>query len=419
MNLLPLILYLIAPGQVIAGGSDFTIAKRILFLSMRTGKKRGVESMNLLPKEELKLLMGKENGLCMSLFMPVYRGEEAQQNQIRFKNLLKEAEGRLISSGLSIPEVKGLLDPAYNLIRDELLWCQDDGLAVFVSGKLFSYYLLPLEFEELLVVTDRFHIKPLMSLIINDGLYYILAVSKNEVKFYQGTRSDIREVVMEGIPNNIYEVLKYDDPEKQLQVHSGNHSGGPIFHGHGFDSTKDNLLRYFRKIDKGVQEMLHSKRAPLILAGVEYFLPIYKKANKYPYLLDEVIKGNPEVMSARELHEKAWAIVQPFFKKKQKEAAEKYMEFLGTGLTSKDIKENVLAAYYGKVDTLFVAVGVQKWGAFNPETNEVNIHSKAEPGDEDLLNLAAVHTFLNGGTVFAVEPKDVPDNAFLAAVFRY
>lgn len=35
------------------------------------------------------------------------------------------------------------------------------------------------------------------------------------------------------------------------------------------------------------------------------------------------------------------------------------------------------------------------------------------------LDATAIHTLLNGGTVYAVEPEKVPDNAPLAAVFRY
>jgi hypothetical protein len=68
---------------------------------------------------------------------------------------------------------------------------------------------------------------------------------------------------------------------------------------------------------------------------------------------------------------------------------------------------------------LFVAVGVQQWGIFNPGSNIVDLHSEAELGDEDLLDAAAVHTVLNGGTVYAVEPNQVPDGVQIAAIFRF
>ena len=90
-----------------------------------------------------------------------------------------------------------------------------------------------------------------------------------------------------------------------------------------------------------------------------------------------------------------------------------------TGKTSTDIKEVVSATYFGRVEQLFVAVGQQQWGNFDPQENQVQMHPDPEPGDEDLLNSAAIQTFLNGGTVYAPEPNKVPNSAPVAAVFRY
>ncbi|MEG4117389.1 hypothetical protein QUA43_07935 [Microcoleus sp. N9_B4] len=83
------------------------------------------------------------------------------------------------------------------------------------------------------------------------------------------------------------------------------------------------------------------------------------------------------------------------------------------------MKQAVSAAYLGRVDRLFVALGVQQWGSFIPDTNAVQVHPDAELGDEDLLNAAAIQTILNGGTVYAMPPEQVPEEAPLAAIFRY
>ena len=40
-------------------------------------------------------------------------------------------------------------------------------------------------------------------------------------------------------------------------------------------------------------------------------------------------------------------------------------------------------------------------------------------GDEDLVNLAAAHTLLNGGEVYALKAEAMPDQAMMAASFRY
>ena len=194
-----------------------------------------------------------------------------------------------------------------------------------------------------------------------------------------------------------------------------------MFHGHGVvsEEDKEDILRFFQKVDRGLQDLLHDEGTILVLAGVEYLLPIYAEANTYPHLLSDGIKGNPEVLSPQELHEQAWAIVRPYFQKAQQEAVARYQQLANTERTSNDIRAIVPAAHYGRVDTLFVAVGLQSWGAFDPQTNTIDIHREEEPGDEDLLDLAAVQTLLHGGKVYAMEPAEVPDGVPLAAVFRY
>jgi hypothetical protein len=42
-----------------------------------------------------------------------------------------------------------------------------------------------------------------------------------------------------------------------------------------------------------------------------------------------------------------------------------------------------------------------------------------ESGDEPLLDLAAVQSYLKGGIVYSVEPEKVPGGTTAAAVLRY
>ncbi len=72
------------------------------------------------------------------------------------------------------------------------------------------------------------------------------------------------------------------------------------------------------------------------------------------------------------------------------------------------------------MDSLFVAVGVQRWGAVEPESGEVVLHNERQAGDQDLLDLAAVQTLIHAGDVYAVSADEVPDSMSpIAAVFRY
>lgn len=383
--------------------------------------------MNLLSRDELKSLMRKKETPCVSIYMPTYRtSPQTKQNPIRLKNLLKEAENRLTASGLRKPEAKKLLKPAKALLKDGLFWQhQNDGFAAFISPEFFRYLRLPLAFKELLVVTDRFHLKPLLHLLSNDAHFYILALSQNEVRLFECSRHSCNEVDLEGVPRNMAEALKYDDPERQLQFHTRTPGGtgvrAAIFHGQGvgIDDAKGNILRFFHQIDQGLHDLLGEERSPVVLAGVEYLFPIYREANTFLHLTERGITGNPEGLKPEELHPQGWEIAKPHFLHAQQEAADRYRQLAGSERATTDIKEIVPAAYDGRIDVLFVAVGIQRWGTFDPVTLAVHSHNNPEPGDEDLLDFAALHTFSNGGTVYAVEPEKVPDEAALVALFRY
>ncbi|MBD0293422.1 MAG: hypothetical protein ICV70_07610 [Jiangellaceae bacterium] len=71
------------------------------------------------------------------------------------------------------------------------------------------------------------------------------------------------------------------------------------------------------------------------------------------------------------------------------------------------------------METLFVPVGEQRWGTVDTQTLDVVVHSDREPGDEDLLDRAAMHTLLSSGTVFAVPEEEVPGPGPAAALLRY
>jgi hypothetical protein len=387
--------------------------------------------MDIVTREDLKDLLEAREGPCVSLYQPAHRAGPdtrayAQQDLIRFKNLLRDAERRLTATGLRAREARGLLEPARGLLTDPVFWqYQAEGLAVFVAPGVMRTFRVPLRLEELVVVAERFHVKPLITLLAGDGVFYVLALSQNEVRLLAGTRDHLGQIELPGAPRSLAEALQYDDPERQLQFHTGTPAAGDrraaMFHGHGVgtDDAKVNLLRFFQQVDRAVTGLLKGASVPLVLAGVEYLLPIYREANTHPLLLPDGIAGNPEGLRPDELHARAWPIVEPQFLKTREAAAARYRELNGTGKTSNEARDVVLAAADGRVDVLFVAVGTRIWGTFAPDTRMVELREE-EPGrTEDLLNVAAIHTILNRGTVYAVPPADMVEGAPVAAIFRY
>lgn len=363
---------------------------------------------------------------CASLFMPTHRaGRETEQNPIRFRNLLRQAQEQLQARGLRPAKVQEMLKKPQRLLLDKGFWQrQSDGLAAFFSADAFHCFRLPLAFDELVVIAKRFLVKPLLPILTSDGLFFILALSQNQVRLLEGTRHTVDEIVPEGLPQSLAEAFPEPPADKQLQFHTGTPSGTgkrtAVFYGHEISAvTKDRLLRWFRTIDKSLQQLLADSQAPLVLAGVDYLFPIYREANTYPQLVDQGIAGNPEGLRPEELHGPAWEIVEPLFRESREAAAARFQQLAGTGQTTTDLREALLAAHGGRVETLFVPVGVQVWGHYTPESDRLDLHDSPEAGGENLLDLAAIQSLTKGATVYAVAPREVPGQAQLAAIFRY
>jgi hypothetical protein len=382
--------------------------------------------METLSKDDLKALVKKRKDLCISFYMPTHRsGAETQQNQIRFKNLLREAEERLVASGMRPQDARNFLEKAQGLVNNVLFWRQQrDSLAFFLSSDLFLYYNLPASIPDLIVVTDRFHLKPLLPVLSRDERFYILALSQNEVKLYEGTGLSIRDVELEGLPQGIDKALQGDEPEKQVRFRSGGASGGDrgsMISGHGADieDTKDNLLRYFRQVDRVLKDVLKDAHVPLILVGVEFLFPIYREVNTYPGLLEENITGNPRGSTMEGLRKEGWSLLTTRYGKEIRDAVNLYQQSQGTGLTSSDIKDILVAAQDGRVGVLFVPLEKQLWGNFKSDSGRVTLSETAVTGGEDLFDLAAILTHVNGGSVFALPPENIPEGLTVAALFRY
>lgn len=379
--------------------------------------------------DELATLMAVPNGPAVSIFMPAHRvTTRTQEDALQLKNLLKEAEEQLTQTGLRSPVIRDLLAPAHTLLDHSDFWRnQSDSLALFLDADGLRRYRLPLDFAPQTVVAPRFHIKPLLPLFTNDGLFYILAVSQNSVRVLQGSRHTVDELDSANIPTSLADALKYDDPEKQLQFHTGATASvtgrrDAMFHGHGGGATeddKDRILRYFQQIDRGLHDLLRDGQAPVVFAGVDYLLPIYRQANTYAHLADAGVMGNPEELRAADLHDRAWEIVAPRFAAAQADALDRYHALAGTGRTGHDAAEILPAAYHGRVDTAFVAVDDHEWGQFDPESGAVSLQPAESPGSEDLYDLIAVYTWLRGGQVFVLPRADVPADSAVAALYRF
>ncbi len=387
--------------------------------------------MDLLKKEDIKKLIGNRENPCISIYMPAHEEwNNMNEDKIRFKNQLQEIEKILDQKNIRKKEIDKLLKPAKELLDDKEFWnYQSKGLAVFISPGNFHTYVLPVDVKESLYVADNFYIKPLLPALSGSERYFLLALDLNGIKLYEGSTFTLNEIELpDNTPKTLKAAMKWDDPEKSVQFHTGTQTQAAgrsaIFHGHGSGGMddavyKEKILEFFRMADKGVYSVIGNENIPLLLAGVEYLIPIYRKAHSYPNVFEKGLGIDPETLSETELHKKAWNLIEPHFRKNQQKAFTRYENLVNNRKASDDLKEIVKAAHAKRIESLFINIDENKWGEFNPERNEVILSNNSNKGSRELLDLAAAYTLLNSGKIYALHTDQMPAENPAAAVFRY
>jgi len=178
------------------------------------------------------------------------------------------------------------------------------------------------------------------------------------------------------------------------------------------------LLHFYKEVDDGLNKLLRNREAPVVLAGVDYELALYRRVSNYPRLAPDGAHGSPEGVPNAELRRRAEQAAEAFFAEPLEQALRAY-EKLGPERRSSDWREVVKAAYNGRVAHLFLTPDAKEMGFFDRSSQTVEQHDPPRPGDEDLVNAAAVETLLHGGFVDILPPEKAPGGARVAALLRY
>ena len=376
--------------------------------------------MDLITTADLERLIEGGEAPLTSIYLPMQRkGPETRQNPLVLKSALKQVVDELENRKMRRPDIEAYLKPAASLLDDSSFWQhQEDGLALFLDREGMHSYRLPESFEEMVMVGERFHLKPLLPVLSAEQEFYVIALSHNQVRLLRGTRFHVSELELEDVPTSLAEALWYRDPEPRLHSHATSRGATALtFHGHGLgeESSDEELKQFFRQVDGGVRSLITDPRAPVVLAGVNYLHPIYRSISDLE-VMENGIEGNPDEIPAEKLHEKAWDIVARRQEKHLAEARERITE-AAPAYAAWTVEDVVSAAAHGRVDTLFVPRNSQAWGTFDPETLEVT--TGEADGAIDLYDVAAVRTWSTGGEVFVVDPDAIAGDAPVAALLRY
>ncbi|KAB3536037.1 hypothetical protein F8154_04555 [Alkaliphilus pronyensis] len=356
--------------------------------------------MNYLTKDLLTSLIKENyNEKCVSIFIPTAQvGKEASVGSISLKNLLDIAKIELQKDGFSSKKAHQFLRSAYDLVDNSMFWSyQKEGLWIFITSEEIDYYRLPIGFKQLVILSKGLYIQPLLKFFVADTDFYILALSQQKIRLIHCTKYSSKEI------NN-------DINNKWESVYQSN--------GIDCEDSKKGICKFLQHVSSSLLKYIDVKDAPIILAGVDYILSIFKELQPQINIHKKVILGNSDDLSVDELHGKGLELLEAYFNKPIHKAQEEYKHKSESKQVCNCIEKAISSAYNGRIKTLLVTAGVRQWGTYKPYSNDIILYEDRKPNSIDLINFAATHTFLNGGKVYEVNHGKALDS-YCYGILKY
>ncbi len=372
-----------------------------------------------LTRDHLARLVRADDRPWLSLFMPTHRhGADVQQDPTRLKNLLRSARERLADLGLNGHDTGRFLAPLDRMIDDSLFWMRQDlGLAIYRSPEACEVFRLPVSPDEAVIVGPRPVVRPLLPALAWEGTFYVLGLSLRRVRLVRGTARRAEEVDLAGVPVDLEQAL---GPPERERDRAGAGGGAPrgTTHRDGVVEDRD-VLQFFQIVDRELDRFIEPHDAPVVLAGVQKHVALFRKATRHR-VLETVIAGNPDDLSADELHRRALECAGDELQRALSPAARRLDELARGERVITELPEILRGALAGRVETLFVDPDTRRWGRFERESGTVELHLEPRDDDEELIDAAVWETLSRGGDALAVDPTRLPERAEgVAAVLRY
>jgi len=356
-----------------------------------------------------RLLEGRDT-YSVSIYVPTDPASDGRPERIAFGNLASEALGQLGEARAPRADLQEMREALDELGDEEEFWAhQARSLAAFATPGSLVTFRLANRLRELVEVSDRFHVKPLLRTQTFPQVAFVLALAQGACR------------LVEVEPDMPAETVRVPELPEDVASAAGRASisdRAPVRRIQGREGQKVRMRGYARQVDQALRPLLSGLQVPLLLAAAEPLNAIYRSVNSYPYLAEASIAGNPETTPNAELAVRAREILDDLYAAELAGLRDRYEMRAHTGRATADVAEVARAATFGLVDVLLVDIDANLPGTVDEATGAVTLGAPGA-GTYGVLDEIARRVWLADGRVVAVRASDIPGGGPAAAILRY
>lgn len=396
------------------------------------GDVEGFETVAPTP-EQIRELLGKQGGLRLSLYLPIsVEPPESEKNPLRLEQLLDKARGELRREGMEEDNLKEFLRPfrTFQLAPRELLR-HAETLAFFVGPRTVRMMELPHRLSPGADVGNSWVLKPLLPFLEFNRTFTTICLSRGNVRVFRGSRIQVREEEIPGMPEKLEDVAQYDDAGESIQHHASKTSSArgapgssPVAQHHGQGESADlrekQVKEFFQAVAAAINPVLAGRKEPVLLFGVEKNIGLFRPALEVPG--KRVFEGHhdPGKWKEEQVREHSWERLEPGIAELTKERIAELERAWKRDEGIFDVGKCAVAAANGRIETVAVATDQFVPGICNPEKMEVRYIDKGDAGCvHDLLEYIAAETIRNGGEALPLKMEEIPGDTEVGATTRF
>ena len=363
---------------------------------------------------------------CVSIYLrttPVT--PQAKGDPIELKNLARRAAEQLEAAGTDKRSCAAIAEQLDDLVDDHEFWrFQAHSLAIFVTPQNLRTFRLPNALQPLVIVSDRFHVKPLLRSVSFPQSCYVLALAQKSVRVVE-VSPDLPSTAIHvaGMPEDAGRAVQGAgeasdwprSPRPRLRASGGAAGGGRIQDAEG---QKVLLRQFARQVDKALRPVVTGSGLPLVLAAAEPLASTYRSVNSYPHLAAAAIEGNPEAITEAQLGERARAVLDGIYRDELTAWRTLFETRANQGRATTDIAQAARAATAGAIDSMLMDIDETLYGRI-AEDGAVVFAEQPTITNYDLVDEIATRVITTGGRVIGVRKAEIPRTAALAAILRY
>lgn len=360
---------------------------------------------------EVGALNRERSDACVSIYVattPVT--QNIDRSRIALGNLVKTAIGQLEAAGIGKRRIWPLEEHFEALLADDEYWeHQAHSLAILATPDRIRTYRLANKLGDMVRVSDRFHLKPLLRAITFPHSAHVLALSENAVRLIE-ISSDLpaTEVRVPGLPKDAASAVG------KASINDRSPSGRV----QGLEGQKVRLIQYIRKIDAALRPILMHSDIPLVLASSLPLASLFR-AHTTIAALSETIEVSPGQMSEADLANAARPVLDAHYQSEIEAFRRRFEERKTSSRATSDISDAARLATFGGIETLLVDFDSVTNGSINEDTGAVTFLSEDDGPGYGVVDEIAGRALRSGARVLAVRAPDIPDGRELAAILRY